>query len=143
MQRRRDAVALDEKGQDPSLRPCLSFFLLTAFLRVPIFVWQVSDFVSCTGLVNLSSVSDSDLESLLSHPRLRVCTWDSTLSLAHPTVCAVLDDFDERMERFVKFYKLHDPQVAAIEKREHDAMDKGETTDRQCCSRSSDGQLHF
>ena len=78
---------------------------------------QVDHFVSCTGLVNLSSASDADLEALLSHPRLRVCTWDSTLSLAHPTVCAVLDDFDERMERFVKFYKLHDPQVAAIEAR--------------------------
>jgi len=55
-----------------------------------------------------------------------VCNWESTVSLAHPLVSAVLDDLDERLERFVRFRKLVDRQVEEGEKKEHEEMDKGQ-----------------
>jgi hypothetical protein len=70
-------------------------------------------------------MTDAEVEGVLSHPRLHVCGWDSSLSLSHPLVSAVLDDFDERLERYVRFHKLVDKQVEDTERKEHAEMEKG------------------
>ena len=73
-------------------------------------------------------LTDAQLEALLSHPRLHVCGWDSSLSLAHPLVSAVLDDFDERLERYVRYHRLVDRDVVEAERKEHAEMEKGQHT---------------
>lgn len=89
---------------------------------------QVSSFLRHTGLSHSVDLSDSALFSVLSSPVLRLCTWEATLSLAHPLLSALLDDLDDRLRRFVKHFHLDDAEYARKEEKE---MADLEEEDRQ------------
>lgn len=63
-------------------------------------------------------MTDDHLLSVLSAPALRVCTWESTLSLAHPLLSTLLDDLDDRLRRYVKHFHLDDAEYSRREEAE-------------------------
>lgn len=95
------------------------------------FAVQVESFFRVTGLGDVSSLSDDDLFAVLSSPAVAVCRWDATLSLAHPRLASLLDDLDERLRRFVRYYQLDHPEYARKEEEELAEIDKGETRERR------------
>lgn len=95
----------------------------------PLSPCQVASFLALTRLEDCSSLSDDALLDVLSASHLRVCTWDSTLSLAHPRLSTLLDDLDERLRRFVRYYHLDDPDYTRKEDRELAELEEGPTTD--------------
>ena len=81
-----------------------------------------------SGLDPLNSLSDSDLFLRLSSEQLRVASWASTLSLAHPKLTVLLDDFDERLRRYVRYYHLDDAEYTRKEDIELQELEEGQAT---------------
>lgn len=85
-------------------------------------------FLRDTNLADVNLLSDSDLLSRLQSPRLLICHWDSTLSLAHPRLSVLLDDLDERLRRFVRYHHLDDKEYSKKEDQELAELEEGHTT---------------
>lgn len=92
---------------------------------------EVCHFLSCTGLVSTALLSDEELLTRLGEQRVQIVSWERSLCLAHPALRALLDDFDERLLRYVRHHKWElGSDYRQTEGQELKQMEKGEHKER-------------
>jgi hypothetical protein len=94
-------------------------------------LFQVANFLRLTRLTDSATMTDDELAAVLTAAHLRVCTWDSTLSLAHPKLSTLLDDLDDRLRRYVRYYHLDDADYTRKEEKEFVELEDGQQISRQ------------